>query len=71
MTFHLTQAFSGHGCFPAYLKRFGLLPTEECWFCDGDKDDAMHTLFECEELQTQRAAMEGKIRVVTPDTIVG
>lgn len=29
-SYHLTQALSGHGCFAAYLKRFGKLESSEC-----------------------------------------
>lgn len=44
--FFLTQAISGHGCYRAYLKRFGLIDDPSCTYC-GDNDDAGHTLFQC------------------------
>jgi|UniRef100_A0A2S2QV64 hypothetical protein len=42
--FHFTQALSGHGCFAAYIKRFGKLESSECRFCDDPVDDAAHML---------------------------
>lgn len=47
VNYHLAQAFSGHGCFAGYLKRFKLLPSAECWHCADPNDDVRHTLFEC------------------------
>lgn len=32
--FRLTQVLSGHGCFPAYLHRFGILDSPNCWYCN-------------------------------------
>jgi len=32
--FHLTQALTGHGCFSAYLHRFGKLASSACMFCE-------------------------------------
>ncbi|KAJ8936065.1 hypothetical protein NQ314_012514 [Rhamnusium bicolor] len=31
--YYLTQFLGGHGCFNAYLKRFGLKNTDKCWYC--------------------------------------
>lgn len=70
MTFHLTQAISEHGCFPAYLKRFGLLPTEECWFYDSKKDDALHTIFHCEGWWWQRANLFTEVGTITPENVI-
>jgi len=58
ISFHLTQALSGHGCFAAYLKRFGKLETAECWFCGHAVDDAEHTIFHCDAWHTRRRQTE-------------
>lgn len=52
--FHLTQALTGHGCFPKYLKIFGKADSEKCWFCRHIKDDAAHTLFVCDAWAERR-----------------
>lgn len=52
--FHITQVLTGHGCFAAYLKRFGKTDSEECWFCRHSTDDASHTLFECDAWAERR-----------------
>ncbi|XP_025191832.1 uncharacterized protein LOC112592069 [Melanaphis sacchari] len=52
--FHLTQALTGHGCFPDYLLRFGKADSEVCWFCGHARDDATHTLFECDAWAERR-----------------
>lgn len=70
VTFHLTQALSGHGCFSEYLRRFNLLPTAECWFCGDACDDANHTLFMCNAWQTRRAQLAEEIGAFTPDNLV-
>lgn len=56
--FHLTQALSGHGCFAAYLKRFGKLESSECWYCGDAVDDAEHTIFHCDPWHTRRRQAE-------------
>lgn len=52
--FHLTQALTGHGCFQAYLKRFGKTNSEACVFCAHPADDVLHTLFECDAWEERR-----------------
>lgn len=47
VTYHVTQALTGHGVFGAYLKRIGRQATEDCWYC-GRPDTPRHTFFECE-----------------------
>jgi len=56
--YHLTQALSGHGCFAAYLKRFGKLESSECWFCGDTVDDAAHTIFACDAWHVKRRQAE-------------
>lgn len=70
VTFHITQALSGHGCFASYLRRFGLLDSAKCWFCVNDNDDALHTLFECSAWEENRAALAEKIGAFTPDNLL-
>lgn len=69
-SFHLTQALAGHGCFPAYLNRFGLLLSPACWFYGHHTDDAQHTLFECEMWHEKRRELETEIGEITPDNMV-
>lgn len=54
VNFHLTQALTGHGCFPEYLKRFRKKDSEECWFCEHAVDDVYHTLFTCDAWAERR-----------------
>lgn len=49
VSFHLTQALSGHGCFNEYLHRMGKRASPKCYHCGNPRDDAKHTIFECEE----------------------
>lgn len=57
MDYHLTQVFTGHGCFRQYLKRIGKLERDECP-CGEGTDDAEHTLFKCAMFSRCRLAME-------------
>lgn len=54
----MTQALSGHGCFAAYLKRFGKLGSAECWFCGEAEDDVEHTIFKCDAWFQRRRRAE-------------
>lgn len=58
VNFHLTQVLSGHGCFAAYLKRFGKLESSECWYCGAPTDDAEHTVFICDAGYSRRRRAE-------------
>jgi len=71
ISFHLTQALSGHGCFAAYLFRIGKTTTAACWYCDAAEDSAQHTLFECDAWFHCRRRLEDNIRVnVEPSILV-
>lgn len=48
LSFHLTQAVTGHGCFNSYLFRFGKTDSPSCWWCPDVVDDPAHTLFVCD-----------------------
>lgn len=47
VSFHLTQALSGHGCFEAYLHRMRKCASPICRHCSEEADTAAHTLFRC------------------------
>lgn len=69
--YHLTQALTGHGCFSAYLHRFGKLPTPTCIFCGHHTDGAEHTLFECDAWYDKRRNMRLLIgEDVTAETMI-
>lgn len=70
VTFHLIQALTGHECFAAYLNRFGLLESPECWFCGNSNDSAEHTIFECAAWSEGRAALAAKIGPLDPQNLV-
>lgn len=58
MDFHLTQVFSGHGCFGNYLQRIGKEATGRCHHCEASLDDAQHTLFQCPAWEEQRTRLQ-------------
>ena len=45
--YYLAQAFSGHGCFNAYLRRFKKVDDESCRYCRSLVENAEHALFVC------------------------
>jgi len=47
LSFHMTQALTGHGCFQYYLHRFGRANSPQCTLCPDESDTAEHTLFCC------------------------
>lgn len=47
LSFRLVQVITGHGCFGKYLHRIRREPTPACHHCQGDNDDAAHTLAAC------------------------
>ena len=54
MTFYLTQAMTGHGCFRSYLKRFRRAEAGTCLHCCTAEDDAEHALFHCTQWDGER-----------------
>lgn len=44
-TFHLTQLFTGYGCFGAYLFRIGKLPSPRRPYCGDPDDTTFHTFW--------------------------
>lgn len=72
LSFHLTQAMTGHGSFGAYLHKIGKAESSACVDCATAEDTAQHTIFECERWREQRGELKEKVgRRVTPDNIVG
>lgn len=47
VSYHLAQAFTGHGCFRHYLWRMKRSLGAGCIYCNNPRDDAEHTIFEC------------------------
>lgn len=47
LSYHLTQALSGHACFETYLFRMRKCASPTCRHCGEDDDTAAHTLFRC------------------------
>ncbi|KMQ85000.1 reverse transcriptase [Lasius niger] len=64
MTFHLTQVFTGHGCFSKFLHMIGKKTDPTCFACGmDDTDDVYHTLRECPMWDTQRLTMKEKLNL--------
>jgi len=71
MSYHLTQAFTGHGCFGAYLNKIGKTDSPGCWFCDSPLDDAEHTVFQCDAWHHSRIRLQHQIgQSPNPETIL-
>lgn len=71
VSFHLTQAFSGHGCFSSYLNSIGKAPSPACWYCDDPTDDALHTVFKCDAWFHSRRRLEINLgEEIHPESIV-
>ncbi|KAL4098239.1 hypothetical protein QTP88_022882 [Uroleucon formosanum] len=49
LTYHMSQALSGHGCFQFYLFKRARAASPICVQCLAHKDTAEHTLFACKE----------------------
>jgi len=47
LSYHMTQALTGHGCFQQYLYKFGRAKSPRCTLCHDQSDTADHTLFFC------------------------
>jgi len=69
--FHLTQMFTGHGCFGYYLHKYKKREDPECVDCGSPVDDVEHTLFRCDRWWRQRRKLEMNIGAgMEPDTVV-
>jgi len=47
VTYHMSQALTGHGCFQKYLYKKKRAHSPECMHCHAPEDDAKHTIFDC------------------------
>jgi len=70
VSFHMTQALTGHGCFNAYLCRFKKRDDSVCMYCQHPVDDAEHTVFLCDRWWRQRRELEVMLDgMFTPETM--
>jgi len=70
VNYRLTQALSGHGCFPYYLHRIGKLDSPTCWYCGHESDDAYHTIFICDAWHSRRNRMNVTLgQDITPENM--
>lgn len=53
MSYHLTQALTGHGFFAYFLHKKGKTLTPGCRYCDSPLDDALNTLFKVAPFQNK------------------
>ncbi|XP_033226030.1 uncharacterized protein LOC117178711 [Belonocnema kinseyi] len=60
----------GHGLFRAYLHKIGKLEKPDCVYCGNDRDDALHTFFECSRWIEERQKLQSEVGVLTPETII-
>lgn len=72
VTYHITQVLSVHGCFAAYLNRFGIQESTVCEQCGVVPDDAEHGVFHCDAWTSWRrtACIELGTTELTPDNLV-
>lgn len=55
MDFHLTQIFTGHGCFGSFLFKIGKADTNNCMHCaESCEDTAEHTMEYCTAWESSR-----------------
>lgn len=71
LEFHMTQLFTGHGCFGTYLLRIGKETTAMCHHCNSEEDDdAGHTLFRCSAWSEVRSSVERRTGSINERTLV-
>ena len=70
VNFYLSQFFTSHGHFNAYLYRMDLLNSPFCNYCESLQDSAEHTFFVCDRWSQERRALESALKCnCTPDNI--
>jgi len=47
VSFHMSQALTGHGCYQHYLFKKGRADSPACPHCPAEIDDVEHTIFVC------------------------
>ncbi|CAL7932874.1 unnamed protein product [Xylocopa violacea] len=72
MNYYLTQAFTGHGTFNAYLKKFKKRRSAQCRYCEWETDNAEHSIFECSGFNSIRADqwVDIKGQKIRPETLL-
>lgn len=69
--YYLTQFLSGHGCFRAYLFRFGHDGAPECPTCQDREEDVEHVFFHCTRFADGRGKLQKILGVVlSPENMV-
>ena len=53
LSYELTQALTGHGCFRSYLHKYRRRRDPACVYC-GEEDTPSHTLFRCQRWEEER-----------------
>ena len=67
----MTEAFSGHGCFNAYLRRFKKRVEATCCYCDSLVDNAQHALFISAKWSVAKESIDQVVGAeLTPETMV-
>ncbi|KAJ8965282.1 hypothetical protein NQ314_004245 [Rhamnusium bicolor] len=70
VSFYITQALTGHGCFEAYVHAIGKADSDRCHYCN-DIDTPEHTLFHCNRWEGNRGQVEEIIgERITPENMV-
>lgn len=70
--YYLVQLLTGHGCFKAYQRRFGLDDDDSCPTCHPAQEDAEHVFFHCPRFEAERFILQLHLREqLSPRNIVG
>jgi len=69
LTFHVTQALKGHGCFGHYLHRMKHATDAPCLYCQHPEDTAKHTIFDCAYWDLLRLPVFVGNRNITPGDV--
>jgi len=71
VSYHMSQALSGHGCFQNYLWTRDKTPSPACPHCTAEVDDAEHTVFVCFFWSAERSEVEQSLgRPVRPEDVM-
>lgn len=75
VNFFLTQFFTGHGLFYAYLHKMGKVSAPTCLHCQNKEgDDALHTFFKCTKWAPERNQLMVELELApqssTPEAVV-
>ena len=71
ITFHTTQALTGHGCFREFLYRIKKATSPICLYCNAADDTPEHTFMHCCHWHTKRKEAEDEIKIkIESDTII-